>query len=468
MKILPLHKLDHHMREVLHGASIAMVMKGLGAILGFGFNLLLARLLGAEGAGAFFLAFTVITVGTVFGRVGLDNALLRFTASNAAVGDWGTVKAVYWKGMFIASVASAASTCVVFVFSPWIALYVFGKPELAPTMRWMALAIVPMSLQILHAEMFKGLKRIFEASLMQEHGIGVSALTLLGVYLLCQTWGVAGAVLTQVLASVIMALFGFWLWWFLTPQLRTVSGHFETRGLMSSSLPLFWVASINLVMNSTASFALGIWGTSADVGIFNVAFRTAQLTSFILIAMNSIVAPKFAALYRQGDMKALGSLARNSAKIMMVVAAPPMLLFLAFPDRIMELFGPKFAGNGMVLAVLAVGQFINVASGSVGYLLIMSGNERLVRNNIALTAIVNVILSVLLIPTVGLIGAAVGTSASLAIKNLIAVYLVWNRLRIQTLPLDWISFGAFKCQPAPVLQDRKATTSEHNHWETRP
>ena len=43
-------KIDHHIREVLRGASIALVLRVAGAGLAFGFTILLARMLGAEGA----------------------------------------------------------------------------------------------------------------------------------------------------------------------------------------------------------------------------------------------------------------------------------------------------------------------------------------------------------------------------------------------------------------------------------
>ena len=89
------------MQEVVNGASVAFVIKVIGAGLSFGFNVLLARMLGADGAGIYFLALTVTTIATVFGRMGLDNALLRFTAANAAVGDWGAVKGIYRKGMML-------------------------------------------------------------------------------------------------------------------------------------------------------------------------------------------------------------------------------------------------------------------------------------------------------------------------------------------------------------------------------
>ena len=60
---LPLgSRLDSEMREIVRGATASLALKVLGAVLTFFFNLVLARMLGAQEAGLYFLAFTVATV----------------------------------------------------------------------------------------------------------------------------------------------------------------------------------------------------------------------------------------------------------------------------------------------------------------------------------------------------------------------------------------------------------------------
>ena len=130
MKIPFLSGHDKHWREVVEKSFVAFVMKALGAGLGFVFNVLLARMLGADGAGVFFLALTVTTIASVFGRIGLDNTLVRFTAGNAGLGNWSAVKGIYRKGMLLTLVASTAASLVMFLLVPWLAEKVFNKPEL--------------------------------------------------------------------------------------------------------------------------------------------------------------------------------------------------------------------------------------------------------------------------------------------------------------------------------------------------
>jgi len=55
LKMIPIpfiwRKADTHMKEVIQGASVSFSLKLIGAGLSFAFNLLVARMLGAEGAG---------------------------------------------------------------------------------------------------------------------------------------------------------------------------------------------------------------------------------------------------------------------------------------------------------------------------------------------------------------------------------------------------------------------------------
>jgi O-antigen/teichoic acid export membrane protein len=425
-------RLDDHMMEIVNGAVVALVLKVLGAFLTFCFNLLLARILGAEGVGVYFLALTVTTITTVFGRMGLDHSLVRFTAENSAGDNWAAVKGVYLKGMRLALISSATSAVVMFAAAPFLADMVFHEPELAGPMRWMALAVVPMTLLILHAQMLKGLKRVSDALLV--YGVGVPALSIVGLYFLGEVHGVTGAVWAYVIAVVLTAALGVRLWRSATPQIRNIAAHFETRELFKSSMPLFWVASLTMVIDWTSTFALGIWGTKEDVGIFSVAYRAAVLISLVLISVDSISGPKFAALYKKKEMDALSLTARNTAKLMTLLASPLLLLFLFFPKEVMGIFGAEFTGGAVLLSIIAIGHFVNVATGSVGYLLVMSGNERYVRNNVIFIAILSVLLNVILVPFWGALGAAIATAVCLATMNLIAVFLVWSRLGIWTIP----------------------------------
>jgi O-antigen/teichoic acid export membrane protein len=187
-------------------------------------------------------------------------------------------------------------------------------------------------------------------------------------------------------------------------------------------------------MTWTSTLALGMWATPRDVGIFGIANRTATLTSFILLAVNNIAAPKFAALHRAGDLATLGRVARDSARLMALVAAPMLIVCLILPGPVMRIFGADFESGAAVLSILAAGQFVNVVTGSVGFVLIMCGYERMYRNAFVVCAASSIALNGLLIPRFGILGAAIATAGTLALQNLVAAMLVWRKLGVVTIP----------------------------------
>lgn len=432
-----LSRLEPHMKEVIEKGSAVFLLRILATGLGFLFNVLIARLFGAEGTGVYYLALTVTSIATVLSRVGLDNTLIRFISASKDQGKWSQVAGVYRQGMRVAATVSFAVAAVIFAAAPWIAATVFSEPGLTPLLRIMSLGIIPSTLVILHAQSLKavakpGLAAVIEAT-------GISLLNVLLIFPLSRAFGLSGIAATYVATQSCLLLAGWYLWRRATPDLRDVRGAFDLRLLLITSWPLLWVASMNLIMKWTDTFMLGIWTSAEDVGVYGVAMRTASLTSFVLTAVNSVVAPKFAVMYAQSNLKGLESLAQNSAKLMAALALPLFLLFVLFPGWVMRVFGDEFAQGALVLAILAAGQFINVATGSVGYLLMMTGREKLMQYNIIGAALLNLVLNLLLIPSFGITGAAAATAVTLAGMNVVAATLVYKELSIMTLPLPFRS-----------------------------
>lgn len=420
------------MQELLRGASVAFALKVLAAGLAFGLNVVLARLLGAEGSGIFFLAFTIVLITAAIGRVGMENALVRFIAANIAANQPAKVLGVYRKAMFYSLIAATVLSILLYLLAPWMSQVIFSKPELARPLAIMAIAVVPLALLTLQAHSLQGLKNIAESILVLS--VAVPLLTCLFAIFLVPGYGINAAALGYLLATIATLMLGHWLWRMAVDPYKTHLAEFDRSELLTSSLPLFGVVLMNMVITWSPMLFLGVWESSENVGIYSAASRTAMLTSFVLVAVNSIAAPKFAALYQQGDMQALGAVARNSAKIMIALACPALLLFLLFPEWVLSIFGEEFKRGAAVLMILSAGQFINVATGSVGYLLMMSGHERLMRNNLLLCASTSVLLNLWLIPNYGIVGGAISAAFTLSMQNVIAMILVSKKLNIMTVP----------------------------------
>jgi len=96
----------------------------------------------------------------------------------------------------------------------------------------------------------------------------------------------------------------------------------------------------------------------------------------------------------------------------------------------MGIFGPSFAPGAAVLAIGATGQLLNCAVGSVGFLLLMSGNQFQLVKIQAMNAVLLIVLGLILVPRMGTIGAALATAITVITTNLWLLKAVRNKLKL--------------------------------------
>jgi O-antigen/teichoic acid export membrane protein len=427
-----LGKLDAQNKDMVRRTFNSMFLRVVRTGISFGFNVLLARTLGAEGAGVYALAYTITRISSIVGRIGMDQAVLRFTAANASQQKWSEVRGVYAHSMLITTLLSALITVVIFFAAPLLAI-IFQEDTLTEPMRWMSLTILPMSWTFMQAHLLQGIEKIEDAIFVQTMGVPIVNIPFL--ILLGGVYGVTGAAMSLVLSTAIIAFLGMRLWKRYTPELAQYTANFDRDTLLKTSYPLFWTDMTLVFIGLSDVLLLGVFKDSATVGIYDQAKRISVLVSAFLGATSYVAAPKFAAMYAKGELDKLGRLARNAARLSVIVSLPYIIVFLLFPGWIMGIYGEEFVQGAPVLVILAIGQFINAATGAVGFLLVMTGHEKIMRNITLSTNALKVILFFVLIPPFGFIGAALATAIGDSTRNILAFLQVYDKLKIITIPV---------------------------------
>ena len=198
------------------------------------------------------------------------------------------------------------------------------------------------------------------------------------------------------------------------------------------------MSGLSAIHAQASIILLGILGSEKLVGIYFVSYRLATMVTFILIAANTALAPIIARLYAEGDLERLQHVITKSVRILLLVSLPLALAFILEGHWFLLLFGPEFTQGRVALAILCLGQIVNIASGSVGFLLIMTGHERQAALGLAISVLANIVLNVTLIPVWGLKGAACATAISMLIWNVLLVVMVHKRLGIHPTVLGVI------------------------------
>ncbi|MGH8501848.1 MAG: polysaccharide biosynthesis C-terminal domain-containing protein [Gammaproteobacteria bacterium] len=205
---------------------------------------------------------------------------------------------------------------------------------------------------------------------------------------------------------------------------------------LRAALPFMLLGALHLINSRADLLMLGSLSGPAEAGVYAVVARTAELITLPLMAVNTVIAPQVASLYRRGDVDRLQRLLSASARRMLIFALPLAgILILAGGPLLGLVFGAEFTRGAFALSVLAAAQLINVGAGSVGMILNMTGYERQSAWGVAVAAALNVVLNFLLIPQFGIEGAAVATGISVMLWNLLLLYWVRRRLGLRASAL---------------------------------
>jgi O-antigen/teichoic acid export membrane protein len=162
-----------------------------------------------------------------------------------------------------------------------------------------------------------------------------------------------------------------------------------------------------------------------EVGYYSVSVKVASLTIFALEAINTMAAPKFSELFHTGKMDELFHVARKSTRLIFWTTTPILLVLLVLGKPILGfIFGDEFTAAYLSMVFLVLGQFVNAVSGSTGHFMNMTGHQNALKNVILVTAISNVLLSLILIPYFGIEGAAFSAMVSQIFLNVYALMYI--------------------------------------------
>lgn len=413
--------MDVHLREILKKGALALGLRVGGAGLNFLFAVYSARILGGEDYGLFMLSLTIVTILSVMVRLGLDNVIVRNVSASCEARNIPLAKGYFQRSVLIVICSGFVVGFIVFLLNPTLSSTAFSKPELNDPMIAMLWLLIPYSLALLIAEALKGLREIKDATITQAMIMPGLTVTILFVGGFWANWELKDVIYIYVLSASVAALFA-WQRWHARVSSAGVAINPPFGALLRSGFPLLLATSGALIMSWTDTLVLGMYKSAEAVAIYTAASRTALLTSLILYAVNSISAPKFAALYAGGDLETLANLAQKTTVLMTILVITPTLVLLFYPELILRLFGAEFAAGGMALAILALGQFVNVACGSVGYLLSMTGHETVMRTIMLTSAAFNILASLMLVRYMGMQGVAIATAISTVLWN---VWMMW-------------------------------------------
>jgi O-antigen/teichoic acid export membrane protein len=406
-------------------------------VFGYFFKVYLARVLGAEALGIYALGMTIVSFLGILNVLGLPQSAVRFVALYGAAGKYDELGSLLWKGSGILLLANLLFAAALLEGGPWFAIHFYHSPALARYFPWFAAIMVLGALNSFFGKVLSGYKEVGLRTLVTSF-IASPLSMLVALALIALGGGLWGYLAAQVVSAAAVTALLIWLVWRLTP-VAARSLNFTSLKLApeiwSFSAAMFGVGLMEFFMVQTDRVALGFYQNAHAVGVYAVAAGLVAYESIVLQSVNQIFAPVISDLHTRGAHAVLTRLFQTLTKWMLGLTFPMAIVMMIFARPIMRIFGHDFEAGWPILVIGSCGQLVNCAVGSVGYLLLMSGNQRrLIRVQIAMAAVM-VFLCLWLVPLWGVMGAAAASAVTNIGTN------VWNlrevRSALKLSPYNW-------------------------------
>lgn len=428
-------------KQIIHGndeyavlyrsAAYSMGIKVFAVAASFLMNWTFSRYLGANGVGEFFLIFAVINICSMVGKLGMDKTALRYISVYSSQNLWGKVKGVQFFAFKTVAVFTFFMSVLLFLLASHIAVYWFKKPDLINLIRWFALCIVPLAIVQNTGDALKGVKRVQLSQILYDALLPTLAIS---IFLLWPVKTSLSSVQSYLAATLIVFLITQFAWRHALSSYKIKRQGVSSKEIMQTAMPVFWTSIFQQVNQWLPAFMLGLWASTKDVGLFQVALRTAQLLIIFQYGFYSNLSPKISALYAQGQIGKIKDLCRRTTRLICILALPLLIVFTIFSKFFVGLFGHEFEAAAPLLAIMAAGQYYNIIMGPVGISLIMCNREKKLRNSLAISSCSLLVLNIVLIPAFGALGAAIASCIVLVLQNTLAGFFLWKELGIITLP----------------------------------
>ncbi len=406
---------------------LALGIRVASAGLVFGLQVLLARLMPADGYGGFVTLWTWMLALGSFAALGFAESSVRFLPRYRLRGRELALGQFWRFGLMTVSAGSAMLALVAIIVAMAIGtesgpglmvlLVALGLPFLAMeyylegvarSFGWFRLAAIPVYIlrPVLIGSICLGLAAA---------GVELS-LPLVGAVLIGSMAAVAGG-----LALIMVRRIGA------MARRRAAPGRKQARLWLRASLPLLILSGLDDLVGYADVLVLSVLADAEAVGIYFAAARCLALAGFVAYAMTLVAGPRFA-LDRAGQSRAVlqDSILESTrltfwATLMAVAAA------LVAGPLLLGAFGPEFAAGQPVMWILGAGMVLRALGGQAGEALIVLGRQReglLVGLGVlAVTAT----LALVLVPLWGMTGAALASAVAMAGRT-VALIVVMQRV----------------------------------------
>jgi len=381
----------------------------LGAIFGFavGFfvKIYLIDIVGLQAWGKYVTVQTFSSISETFLSIGIPYVIIKFIPSFI---DNNKDKASRIANVFLkyAIVIGGGYLALIYFYSSYINQFVYNDIDDLSWLLFIMCIHVPISMLFgVVISLYRSVLKIKEIVL---YGtvvtVTVRALLTFIVFQFTDNIGhfILLEVFTQILVlSILLYLFNkneFSL--FVQSDTKEVT---QDAKMVDYGKKMFYNSVVAFISGQALSFIISIKLPSADVGAYNILLTLTGLTTFLLINLNKVFAPAISKLHHEKNYIELNDLYKKTTFLINLCAIPLAVIIAIFSDEILGLYTADMLAYKKYLFYMLAGGMLSLAAGSSGTFMVMAGLEKQNLQLQFVRAILLIVLSLWLIPLIGLL-----------------------------------------------------------------
>lgn len=405
--------MEKSLKSMTRGAGIIFIGLILSYLAAFFYRVIVARHLGPADYGLLTLAISVLGIGRTIALLGMHNGIKRYIAFYLGKKHHAKLKGIILTTLRVALPAGIITGVIVYFFAEQIAIGWFHSQQLVSVLKIFAL-IIPINSLI---EIFKAMFLAFENP---GYSSGIEVIGEKGfslIFVVIAIWlgsGLLGLSISYLAAYLITGATAFAILELKVYSLRNpAKAVYNNKELLSFSLPLLLSGIIGMVLGWSDTFLLGIFRTSTEVGIYQVGFPLAYSLLMFLRSFETIYYPLSSKLFAKNKLEEITKIYAVISRWIFIMLYPAFLLTVLFAKDIIKiLFGSEYTQGSSVLIIIVIGIFIYSILGPAGVALQTFKKTRYIFWSTFACGIANILLNLMLIPKLGIEGAAFATSFS--------------------------------------------------------
>src|SRR3989338_3355275 len=423
-------------KKLAKGAGYAFIGYGLSKFLSYIYRVLIARISPTD-YGNLSIVLAIFGIFSLFSLIGLNVGVTRYVAFYLAQNDLARAKGIAKISLIYAGIISLILAAGLYLSSGLLAFY-YKQQELELLFKVMAIAIPFYAVRDLLLAVTRGFQYAeYEVMIRM---VLENLLKVIFTYLfLLMGLAALGATIATVIAIIISALISLYivenkilpLISAKTPQIIDTE---LKKELLKYSIPVLLSTLVTQVFVWSDLLILGLYRPIEEVGIYNTALPTATLLSILPGGIIVLFLPIMTELFTSKNRTEFETTYYSCGRWIFFSIIPLFLFIMLFSKEILALvFGSIYGTGGAALSMLAIGYLVYHTLSPSIEILNVHKKTHIVLFNTTVSALLNIILNLLLIPKYGMLGGAFATTLSMCLLGIFGLFESYHYSKIHPL-----------------------------------